>query len=155
MITVTITRAQLVDLDACAEGLCLFDAVAALHGNLDEITIEWTQLSEVWFAVSGFAGWAREHGVVPQLSLRGAYLRGAYLRGANLGGADLREANLSGADLRGANLRGADLSGADLREANLSGADLRGADLGGADLSRADLGGWERGPDGYARRVEP
>lgn len=29
------------------------------------------------------------------------------------------------------------------------------ANLVGADLSGADLGSWERGPDGYARRVSP
>ena len=50
-------------------------------------------------------------------------------------------------------LRSFNLSGAYLSGANLSRADLYGANLSRADLSGADLGGWERGPDGYARRV--
>ncbi len=83
-----------------------------------------------------------------------------YLEGADLRGADLRGAGLTGAYLYGAYLRRADLRGALLRGAYLYGADLRGADLTGAYLRRADLtgaslDGWERGPDGYARRVTP
>jgi len=134
MILVLITRARLIELGACSDGLALFDSIAAIHGNPDAITIEWTPLAEVWFSIKPFASWARERGVIPRVSL-------AY--------ADLRGADLSGAYLRGADLRGADLSGAYLR-----GAYLRGADLRGADLRGADLGDWERGPDGFARRVE-
>lgn len=88
-------------------------------------------------------------------NLYGADLRGAYLAGAYLAGADLREADLSGAYLHGACLRGADLTNADLTGAYLRWADLTGADLTGADLREVDLDGWERGPDGYARRVTP
>lgn len=58
------------------------------------------------------------------------------------------------ADLSGAYLSGAYLGRADLRGADLGRADLRRAYLGGAYLSWADLGGWERGPDGYARKTE-
>jgi len=68
-------------------------------------------------------------------------------------------ADLSYTDLPGANLFGANLSGADLRDANLRGANLRGANLFGAylrdaNLRGADLGSWERGPDGFARRIQ-
>ena len=87
--------------------------------------------------------------------LRGAYLAGADLRGATLSWADLTRADLSGADLGGATLSWANLSGADLFGADLSRANLDGADLTRADLTRADLGAWERGPNGYARRVTP
>ena len=87
--------------------------------------------------------------------LRGADLRGAYLRGADLGGAYLRGADLHGADLSGADINEADLGGADLSGADLRGAYLRGADLRGAYLRGADLGDWDRGPDGFARRVTP
>ena len=134
MILVFITRARLVKLGACSDGLALFDSIASLHGNPDAITIEWTPLAEAWFSLTSFSGWARERGVIPRVSLAYADLRGAYLRGA---------------DLRGANLYGANLSGAYLR-----GADLRGAYLRGAYLYGADMYGWERGPDGFARRVE-
>ena len=88
-------------------------------------------------------------------NLARAYLHGAHLRGAGLTGADLRGAYLAGADLHGADLRGADLTGAGLTGAYLTGANLTGANLAGADLAGADLAGWERGPDGYARRVTP
>jgi hypothetical protein len=60
---------------------------------------------------------------------------------------------LARSGLSGAYLRAADLDGANLRAADLDGANLRGADLTGADLSDANMGGWERGPDGYARRL--
>ncbi len=50
-----------------------------------------------------------------------------------------RKINLERADLGRANLRGANLEGANLREAYLRGA---------------DLGNWERGPNGYARKVQ-
>ena len=103
-------------------------------------------------------------------NLRGADLHGADLHGACLTGADLTGANFEGADLRGAALLGANFEGADLRGANLEGAylaraNLRGADfrgayltgayLRGANFEGADLSGWERGPNGYARRVTP
>ena len=87
--------------------------------------------------------------------LRGANLYGANLRGANLYGANLRGANLRGANLRVANLYSANLRGANLRGANLYSADLVGADLRVANLYSANLGGWERGPNGYAKRKEP
>ena len=87
--------------------------------------------------------------------LRRADLRWAYLAEADLHGANLRGAYLAGAYLAGANLRGADLTGANLRGAYLDRADLRGAYLARAYLRGAYLAGWERGPDGYARRVAP
>jgi len=58
-----------------------------------------------------------------------------------------------GAYLDGADLSWAYLSGADLSRANLSGADLSVAYLSRANISGAYLGTWERGPDGYARRI--
>jgi hypothetical protein len=86
-------------------------------------------------------------------NLRGAYLDGAYLGGANLGDANLRDADLGGAYLGDAYLGDADLGGAYLGGVYLGGAYLRGAYLGDADLGGAYLGSWERGPDGYARRI--
>jgi hypothetical protein len=82
-----------------------------------------------------------------------AYLREANLSEANLSEADLSEADLSEADLYGAYLCEANLSGANLRRAYLGGANLCRADLRGAGLRGADLGEWERGPDGYGRRI--
>ena len=43
--------------------------------------------------------------------------------------------------------------GADLEGADLEGADLEGANLYGVNLRGAIMPGWERGPDGYARRI--
>ena len=113
-ITITITRADLVERDACAEGLAFFDAVAE---GRESITIEVTPLTWVWLESGGrcWAAWLD----LPRPSLTGADLRGAYLACANLAGA-----NLEDADLTGASLRGADLRGADLRRASLRGADL-------------------------------
>lgn len=62
-------------------------------------------------------------------------------------------AHLQDADLRNARLQGARLRDARLQYADLRGADLRGARLQGARLQGADLDRWERGPDGYARRI--
>ena len=62
------------------------------------------------------------------------------------------EAGGERANLGGANLYGANLGGVNLRSANLYGANLRSVNLYGANLDGANLGGWERGPDGYARR---
>ena len=135
MIIVRLTRAELVQADACEEGLELFDDVAEMAGTPGELTVEWTSLAAVWLVSvePDFAGWLYRVGLLPQISLSGADLRGAYLRGA-----DLRGAYLRGADLRGADLRGADLRGAYLRGADLSGAYLRGADLSGAYLRSGD-----------------
>ena len=111
MITVTISREELEAADACEGGLELFGQISQ---GLDTITVEWTQLAQVWLSVAypEFARWLYNQGFVPLLSLYGANLGGADLYGANLGGAN----------------------------------------LGGAYLYGADLEGWERGPDGYARR---
>ena len=172
MIRVRITRKQLESLGACADGLALFDSIARLSGKKRSITVEWSQLAEVWFSFSKFASWARHNGLAPSISLSQANLSRANLSSANLSRANLSSANLSGANLSGANLSRAnlfwaDLSGADLSWADLSGADLSWANLYGADLSRADLswanlssanlsganlGRWERGPDGMALR---
>jgi hypothetical protein len=45
------------------------------------------------------------------------------------------------------------MRGAKLVDADLTGADLTGAYLVGADLTGAIMPGWERSPDGYARRT--
>ena len=110
MISVTIWRKTLVKLDACAEGIALFDAVADLQPESDprrrrRIRVaDWTQLHGAWLLCrhSLFARWLEDRSIIPRANLGGAYLYGANLRGADLGGA-----NLYGADLRGANLGGA------------------------------------------------
>jgi len=132
---ITITRAELVEHQACADGLDMYDAIARELGTPDRITIEWSPLAWLW--LGSHAKWLHDREIAPMPSFARADLRGA-----NLDGAYLRGANLSGAYLCGAYLRGAYLSGANLSDANLRGAYLRGA----------DLGSWERGPDGYARR---
>lgn len=103
MISVTIHRKTLEKLEACKDGLALYDAIAALLPETDarrdrRIRIaNWTPLHSIWPYVAGYgslARWLEDRGIVPR-----AYLRGADLRGAYLSGADLSRANLRGADL--------------------------------------------------------
>lgn len=111
MITVTIHRRTLERLDACADGLALYGAIAALQPESDarrhlRIKIrEWTALHSVWPYVAGygaFVRWLEDRGVVPRANLAGAYLAGANLVGAYLAGAYLVGAYLAGANLAGA-----------------------------------------------------
>jgi uncharacterized protein YjbI with pentapeptide repeats len=94
---ITITRKQLTDLDACADGLAYFDTIAP-DGTL---AFKWTPLAQAWLAVDAgkWVRWAREHNILPY-----ADLSGADLSGADLSYAILRDAVLSGANLRGADL---------------------------------------------------
>ena len=166
----TICRTDLVEANACAAWLALFDAVCAerdldratgarvergplvrrhdgtTYRAADRLRIVLTPLAQVWLSLpideSGSAwAWLRARGVVGAVSAPGADLRGADLSGASLRGADLSGASLYGASLRGASLYGASLRGASLRGADLSGASLYGADLRGAYLSGANLYG--------------
>ncbi len=125
MIIVHITEKDLVTAGACAGGIAFWRTLAtpSPKGNM-RVRVKWTLFHQVWASIvcPSFYGWARDKGMIPQLSLYGADLRGADLRGANLYGADLFGADLRGADLRGADLRGADLRGANLQDANLLGA---------------------------------
>jgi hypothetical protein len=173
MLSVKITRDELVAHRACADELEKFDKLCPSG----EVFIpEWRLCHSVCLAKwwPTVARWVRTKGVVPafahgvvnlsRANLSGANLSRADLFGANLSEANLFGANLSRADLFGANLSranlseanlfranlfGANLSEANLFRANLFGADLFGADLTGADLSRADLSnatlpdGWE------------
>ena len=141
-IRLCIHRADLVRDDACAEGVQLFDRIAAEGASAAVLEFQWSPLAAVWLAVVArdYMPWLRERSYVPSSAdLSSADLRSADLRSANLSGADLSSANLRSADLRSANLRSADLRNANLRSANLSSAYLYGADLSGADLSSADL----------------
>jgi len=110
---ITLFRSHLVAADACAEGLALYDAFAALQGRTKSLRLTWAHL--LWAACDarsrGFVGWAQEMGLLPRFNLRGADLRDANLYGANLRSANLRSADLGGADLGGANLYGANLGG--------------------------------------------
>jgi uncharacterized protein YjbI with pentapeptide repeats len=136
-IRVCIHRADLVRDDACAEGVQLFDRIAAESASADVLEFQWSPLASEWLAVVArdYMPWLREQGYVPS----NANLYGADLYGANLSSADLYSANLSSADLRSANLRSANLYGA-----NLSSADLYGADLTFASRSIDDepIAGW-------------
>ena len=98
MITITIQRATLVKLQACTEGLALYDAIAAQQPASDarrskRLRFRYTPLHCVWLASAypGFASWLIARALVPLLSLESANLRGANLGGANLRGADAAE----------------------------------------------------------------
>ena len=98
MITINITRAELVEHEACDEGLAFFD-VRFTTGETGPIvwTIE-AQLKELRDpAAYKWLFWAMAEDLIPRFSMRGSDLSGAILSGANLSGSDLRVANLSGA----------------------------------------------------------
>ena len=124
MISVHVTRDELIAHDACQTGVDAFDKLFP-----DGIHVaEWTWLHSAWLAATDVdSQWAINLGIVPAPDLYGADLEGA-----DLYGADLYGANLEGADLRMANLYGADLRMANLYEASLRGANLEGANLEGA-----------------------
>ena len=129
-----VTRDQLVQAEACPDGLKAFD-LCFPEGEAGVNTRE--ELVELVQGPMGlWVGWAQAKGLLV-IDLRGADLRGVNLRGVNLRDTNLRDTNLRGADLRGADLRGADLEGADLEGANLEGANLKGADLEWANLKGA------------------
>lgn len=119
-------RRDLVVRQACAEGLALFDELAALQGRKRSLRLTWAHL--LWLATDARSrecvAWAQRESLLPRLGLAFADLRGADLEYAYM-----RCADLSGADLYAANLRDANFRGADLRDANFRRADLRDANL--------------------------
>jgi len=145
-VALILTRTQLVLAGSCDSGLVAFDMLYP-SGDM-RIKGGWTREAQLraLLASPRYALWPASVGLLPLLSMRGAYLRRAHLSRAYLSSLDLRGANLSGAKLDHADLSGADLSGtklsnADLRGANLHGANLRGANLHGANLCGASLCG--------------
>jgi uncharacterized protein YjbI with pentapeptide repeats len=96
-IRVCIHHADLVRDDACAEGVQLFDRIAAEGASADVLEFQWSPLASVWLAVVArdYMPWLRERSYVPS----SANLSSANLYGANLSVADLRSADLSSADL--------------------------------------------------------
>ena len=70
-------------LGACAEGLALYDAIAALLPEADKrrrrrIRIaSWTPLHFLWLARTPFGSWMAERNLIPGANLCGADLRGA------------------------------------------------------------------------------
>lgn len=87
-LTLRVYRKRLVDNEACADGLALYDAIA---DGAKSIKMRWTPLAQVWLAVGApaFAGWLRDCGIVPSANLSRANLPRADLYGANLSGANL------------------------------------------------------------------
>jgi hypothetical protein len=100
---VRIYRRDLVAARACADGIAIYDAIAAMAlARGDEratkrLRIRWTPLHSLWLAKAypSHSNWLIEQNIVPSLP----NLRGADLYGADLRGADLYGANLGGADL--------------------------------------------------------
>jgi hypothetical protein len=109
------------------------------HLRADDVTLQETDLRQVWIPDTSFRGAYLRDVVLDNSVLRNADLTGANLEDAVLYCADLANANLNAADLRNADLRGADLRNADLRGARLDGADLGSANLFGARLSLGQL----------------
>src|SRR6185312_7440918 len=106
--------------------LLLVSAIAAMQPATDKLRTKrirvknWTLLHQFWLvsAYPRLAGWLRDEGLVPWISVRGANLQGA-----NLYGADLYGANLYGANLRGASLQGANYPIGDVPDGWTRGAD--------------------------------
>ena len=158
MISVSIWRKALVANHACAEGLALFDAIAAQQSESDPRRLHririprWTTLHWIMLVQAGFGEWCASRNIVPRADLYGADLTRTDLTCAALTRTDLAHANLNGAaltraDLYGANLTRTDLTHADLTCADLTHANLYGANLSGANLTGANLTGAYRGHD--------
>ena len=81
MINVKITRDELRQHNACANGMALFESIVALQGHKRSIYIrDWTPLHMVWCASAypGFWQWCRDLNIVPQVTLTRANLTRAY-----------------------------------------------------------------------------
>jgi len=98
MITVKITRAELVRHGACEGGLALFDRACEL-GGVECLEMEWTPLHDVWLAVvhSDFASWLRAEKIIPRADMSYADMSDANMRGADMSYADMSYANMRGA----------------------------------------------------------
>jgi len=170
--SITISRSDLLEHNACEDGLALFDSFAQ---GQEEITIPWGTLEYLWLeAETKFASWLYFAKLAPlpnfsKLDLSGANLSSVDLSFANLSSANLSFANLSSVDLYSADLSSANLSFANLYSANFSSANLSSADLYSANLSFANLysadlsgayrgknsvpiPGWEVDENGYLKR---
>lgn len=92
MISVSIWRKTLVRLGACAEGLALFEAIAAMQPASDNLRLKrirvarWTPLHAVWIRARypSFAAWLEHRDLIPRANLISADLSGADLISANL-----------------------------------------------------------------------
>lgn len=147
MISVTITRKQLEVLDACKEGLKLFDKMAAEQGRTDSVYIEdWGPLAFVMLreACDGYLPWLLSRGALPAPNFAGQKLCSIKFNTLTLSGADFSIADLRGAiftdsDIRYCKFHRAKMQGACLYSANLqcSGMDLVDAD--DSNASRANF----------------
>jgi uncharacterized protein YjbI with pentapeptide repeats len=84
MIKIRLHRNELNRLNACPEGMKLFESLQ----KRGVFCSNWTQLHAVWAAVTwpDFVGWMVTNGLLPIANLSGADLYGANLSGANLSG---------------------------------------------------------------------
>lgn len=139
VVTIVITRQQLVDEVSCADELAAFDRIYPTG----EIRLDggWTRDAQIHIlrATPELAWLWQTH--LPSWSMDGVDLRGADLSYANLSRASLYRARLDGATLTRALLDGAYMGWAGLRNADLSRANLCGAMLTNSDLDDADLRG--------------
>ena len=85
MLTLTLTRSELVSHGACSPALPLFDKLFP-SGRME---IEWTPLAAVWSAVAfpEYTSWLREKNLIPIANLYSADLYSADLRSVSLKGA--------------------------------------------------------------------
>lgn len=140
-VVVHLSRQTILDRQACAEGLDLFDELCAMQGTPGSLAVEWTPLAALLLTATepSFTLWLNGQNLIPPPDLSGHDLSGMDLSRLNLMRANLRGTNLRGANLRGSYLFGADLTDADLRDADLTDAELMEANLKHADFRGANL----------------
>ena len=87
MISISLYRRELERLDACADGLALYDAIAALLPESDRLrhrrirVARWTKLHSLWLYVAGYArlaAWLEREGLIPMADLSRADLSRAH-----------------------------------------------------------------------------
>jgi hypothetical protein len=139
---VTLTRAMLVDHNACEDGLASFDRMVSTLGypRAESITIPWCTLTMLMLCKASvpYLSWLLAQRLFPALTFASEHLSGL-----DLSNARFRSASFEGASLRNSDLRGSREFG-NMLHVDLCGAQLAGACFCNADVSYAafDARGW-------------
>lgn len=155
--TLVVTRAMLVGMNACQEGVDFFDTVMTRSEEdplADTFSADWTEAYGLMMSANypAFMAWLRARDLVPNTNLNSQDLTGIPLAGACLASADMSETDLSGVDMSNANLQQASFAGADLTGTDFTGANLTGASFDGATRPEGGIPGYEVHDDGILQR---
>ena len=151
---INLTKQQLVDLQACPEGIDFFNKIAPSG----ELNIEMTSWLFLMLSSSKYIGnwawWLQEKNIISNIEIKNECLISADLseamfknitffncnfHGANLENAEFSKCKLTYCDFVSANLSRANLSNSNLKMTNFVNADLSDADLSGTNLNEAVL----------------